>query len=222
MNTVVLGNGNDTVVAGNGLCTVVVGNGNDQVFLGGCYNTVSGGNGNDTVVGGQGYASVSLGSGRDLIELSGGHNDVTTGKGNDIVVLSGGGDNVVRCGGGTNTVVLSGWDNRVETGPSAGMNFIYGGCGMDTFVLGGPAGGKDWIASMSLGNGDVLDVRQALAATRWDGRLADLGAYLHVTQAGQDSLISVSDAGQRSSCIADLANCRVTLGELISHNALQL
>ncbi len=165
-DTIVVGNGNDTITAMAGISTIVAGNGKDQISIGGSYNTVVAGNGVDCVVGTNvDHSSITLGNGNSTVTLTGaGYNTVTTGSGNDVITLSGVG-------------------NWVNAGAAVTFNSIYGGAGQDTFVLAAAGSGFDKIYNFATCNGDQLDLQNVLAAQHWDGNSADLGHYL-TTQIG--------------------------------------
>ncbi len=55
--------------------------------------------------------------------------------------------------------------------------------------------GFDFIANFSVGNGDVLDLIPALAATSWSGQANSLGNYVQVAGAGGNAVISISPTG---------------------------
>jgi hypothetical protein len=63
-DTIVVGNGSDSITALAGISTIVAGNGNDKILIGGSYNTVVAGNGVDRVVAvNVDHTSITLGNG---------------------------------------------------------------------------------------------------------------------------------------------------------------
>src|SRR5689334_1186918 len=62
-----------------------------------------------------------------------------------------------------------------------GSNAISGGTGKNTFVIPAAGAGTDTIAGFADTNGDVLDLRAALAAAGWKGSQATLSKYLKVS-----------------------------------------
>jgi len=134
-DTIVVGNGSDSITALAGISTIVAGNGNDQILIGGSYNTIVAGNGADHVVG-----------------LNVDHTTIVLGNGGCTVNLTGQGCNVVQTGSGNDVISLSGTDNWVDAGAASTFNTIFGGAGKDTFVL--ALSGTDKIFNFDLRNGD--------------------------------------------------------------------
>ena len=165
-DTIVVGNGNDTITAMMGLSTIDAGNGTDQISIGGSYNTVVAGNGVDHVVG----TKVD-------------HSVITLGNGGDTVTLTGAGYNAVKTGSGNDVITLSGVGNWVDAGAAVVFNTIYGGTGHDTFVLPTPGSGFDMIYNFTTSNGDQLDLHNMLAVLRGDANATNLAHYL-VAQTG--------------------------------------
>ena len=202
MNTIVLGNGNNKVDAGSGLCTVVAGNGNNQIVIDGRYDTVLAGHGRNYVSGSVSFATVSLGDGGDSVRLDGDHNRVTTGSGDDVIWLSG-------------------RHNVIDAG--SGMNFIMGGDGNDTFVLNRAGHGQDRIAGFSLSGDDVLDLHATLSSAGWDGTVGNLGLVLNVVMSGHDTLLAVrTSPGAAFAQVADLVDVRTSMPDLLRHGCLLL
>ena len=79
IDTIVAGNGSDSITALAGISTIVAGNGNDQILIGGSYNLVFAGNGADHVVGvNVDHTTIALGNGGCTVNLTGaGCNTVT-------------------------------------------------------------------------------------------------------------------------------------------------
>ncbi|MGH8793713.1 MAG: M91 family zinc metallopeptidase [Stackebrandtia sp.] len=157
------GGGNDSVVvppdADTG-ATVVSGDGNDSVYAGdfglpfpmdedGPGHNVLGGSGNDSVALGGGDNRVSTGGGDDTVVLGNGDNHVATGDGNDTVtptVFGGDGNDTISSGRGNDTVSASGGNDSVYSGE--GDDTVRGGSGNDRIV------GGEGDDSIEAGSGD--------------------------------------------------------------------
>jgi hypothetical protein len=125
-----------------------------------------------------------------------------------------------QAGGGEYGQFLLGTDTITQ---SANMNFLSGGGGNEVFVLPAAGNGTDTITGFTETNGDVLDLRQALAATGWNGMAATLANYLKVTDSAGSTILSVAPTGiGAGTLIATLSNGgNLGLSDLLSHNALQ-
>ena len=218
----IFGNGgNDLIKAGDGEAVVTLGAGNSSVTLGAGYNAVLGGSGNTTVTGGP--------SGFNLVMLGNGNDTVTVGGTNDVIVLGTGTDMVsgtqgmsfITTGGGNDTIVLGGAHNTVNAG--GGMNTISGGTGTNTFVLATAGQGFDSIAGFTKTNGDVLNLRAALAATQWNGQAATLANYLKVTDSGGSATVAIASTGTGpGTAVATLIGSgNLGLSDLISRHSIQ-
>ena len=148
-------------------------------------------------IGGTGDTATLTG-GTETVQAFQGNNTITTGAGNDTIQISGSG-NVVNAGGGNNTIDDSGTGN--------------------TIVLPGAGAGNDHIYGYVLQNGDTLDLRAALASTKWNGTERTLGNYLSVATINNNAVISLSPSGSRAgSAIATLQGTgAVTLTTLLQH-----
>ncbi len=204
-DTIVVGNGNDTITAMAGISTIVAGDGNDQISIGGYFNTVVAGNGADHIVGTNvDHTSITLGDGGSMVTLTGaGYNAVKTGSGNDIITLSGVG-------------------NWVDAGAAVTFNTIYGGAGRDTFVLATPGSGFDKIFNFTTSNGDQLDLQNVLAAVHWDGNLADLGRFVTTTIVGDNTLLETTSGGVAVATVAQLVGVHYSLSMLEAQHSLLL
>jgi hypothetical protein len=200
LDTIVAGNGNNTIIAPGGLSTVVAGDGANKITIAGQFDTVVAGNGGNNVVGNADHAAIRLGNG------------------DNHVIVSGIGSNVVQTGSGNDIVQLSGFGNWVDAGAAINHNTIFGGVGGDTFVIQAPGGGYDAIYNFSLYNADQLDLTTALATTAWDGQMSDLGDYLHASSAGANTWLAVG--GGAGTNVAELMGVQATLGQLLAHNSL--
>ena len=94
----------------------------------------------------------------------------------------------------------------VISGPNATATLIAGETlydtgGDDTLVL--PASGSVTISGNTVNNGDLFDLRAALATTTWNGDISQLGSYLSAstTNGGQDLQVLIHPTGGTSSSI---------------------
>jgi Ca2+-binding RTX toxin-like protein len=203
-DTIVVGNGSNTITALAGVSTIVAGDGNDHILIGGSYNTVVAGNGIDSVVGvNVDHTSILLGDGGCSVKLSGtGQDVVKTGNGNDVICLSGGG-------------------NVVDAGAAFTFNSIFGAPGADTFVLAPVGSGFDKIYNFNLFSGDQLDLRNVLSGTHWDGQLSDLSHFLKTEIVNGSTLLECgTSAGGGAIEIAELVGTHFTLSMLEQHHCL--
>ncbi len=157
--TLTAGNGNDTIISGNGASAIALGNGNDTVQLGNGANTLILGDGSDNVLLGSGNSVVTLGNGNDSFHVGNGNNSALLGDGNDAIVLgkgnnsitAGNGSDNLGAGNGNNTVILGNGNDSLQFGN--GTNVVTVGDGNDNVLLGNGAN------MVSLGNGaDNLQV----------------------------------------------------------------
>ena len=95
------------------------------------------------------------------------------------------------------------------------------GAGGDMFVLPPASQGFDTITGFTEPNGDLLDLRAALASTGWNGKSATLGNYLKVTDSGGNTNIAIAAGGVGAGTpIASLSNTNYLLADLVSHHLL--
>jgi len=172
--------GNDTLVGAQVSDTLRGGQGDDSITGGGAYNEINGNQGQDTIVG-RSHVGDSLmgGQGEDLIDAraSAGHDSINGNMGDDAIwagsagaVLWGGqGDDVIH--GGTGSDWLSG---------DRGQNTVWGGAGADVFH--GMAQGQTRVMDFNAAEGDRVQI--------------DPGVGWHVSQQGDDTLISLDGGGQ--------------------------
>lgn len=188
-----------TITAGNAdpPATVIAASDADPVEL--ASNTVITATAGDHMIfiGGTGDTLTATG-GTETVQAFQGHNTITTGSGNDSISFAGSG-NTIDAGGGSNTLADSG--------------------SLNTIIMPGAGQGMDDIFGYVLQNGDLLDFRTALAATTWNGASATLGNYLHVTAAGSDAIVSLSQtSGGAPTQIADLRDAgQIGLSGLLAH-----
>ncbi len=149
--------GNDIVDGGNGRDSVTGGDGNDSLTGGDGSDTLTGNLGNDTLSGGNHADSITGGDGADNIDAGQSNDTVLGGAGNDTINGSDGldslsgedGDDSIL-GGGESDIISGGLDNDTVSGQS-GNDSVSGDDGND-LVLGGS--GND-SASGGLGNDTV-------------------------------------------------------------------
>jgi hypothetical protein len=202
-DTIVVGNGSDSITALAGISTIVAGNGNDQILIGGSYNTVVAGNGKDLVTGvNVDHTSIALGNGGSTVNLTGeGYNTVKTGSGDDVIHLSGIG-------------------NWVDAGAAVTFNTIFGGAGQDTFVLAPSGSGFDKIYDFNLFSGDQLDLHNLLTSTHWDGR-GDASHFLTTEMVSGGTVLEyAATPGGPETEVAELMNVHYSLAMLEAHHGL--
>jgi Ca2+-binding RTX toxin-like protein len=156
-NIFALGSGNDTISAGGGRNHIVLGDGQDRVLASGDYSDLVDGNasrlvflgnsGSATIFGGTGSDTFSGGTGPDYVQGgSAGKNFLAGGTG--LATLIGGGDgDLLIAGGSVGQLLKAGQGNETLIGGSGSDTFdgggkgsstqIFGGMGNDTFVSAG-------------------------------------------------------------------------------------
>lgn len=202
-DTIVVGNGTDSITALAGISTIVAGNGNDHILIGGSYNTVVAGNGVDQVLG-----------------LNVDHSSIVLGNGGCTVGLTGTGSNVVETGSGNDVISLSGTGNWVDAGAANTFNTIFGAAGKDTFVLGPSGWGMDKIYNFDVHNGDRLDLQSVLSDTNWDGKIGDLSHFLTTETVGGNTLLECTTSSGGSTTVAELMGTNESLAMLELHHCL--
>lgn len=203
-DTIVVGNGSDSITALAGISTIVAGDGNDRILIGGSYNTVVAGNGVDCVVG-----------------VNVDHSSITLGNGGCTVNLTGEGGNAVKTGSGNDVISLAGVGNWVDAGAADTFNTIFGGAGKDTFVLAPIGSGLDKIYGFNLSNGDQLDLRNVLSGTHWDGKLCDVSHFLTTEIVSGGTLLECATTpGGPTTEIAELMGTHYSLAMLEAHHCL--
>ncbi len=151
--TVLGGNGDDSIFSGTGDDVLGGGNGNDLISTAGGNNTISGGNGDDTLVGGGGNDLISGDNGNDSIAGGGGNDTLIGGNGDD--QLFGGDGQDVLFGGSGNDTLWGGDGDDVLYGGS-GNDFLVGGAGNDT--LWGGSGNDVFFFDSNFGNDVIADL----------------------------------------------------------------
>ncbi len=195
-STILLGDGNNTVnlaaagagnriVAGNGANRIAAGNGgNEQVTVGNGANVISAGGANDVVL---------AGNGNNTITMTGAAASVTTGSGNDVITLTGPGQATILAGTGTNRISFAGAGSRIVN--QGGTDLLIDTGSANTIELPRAGLGLVTIGANALTNGDVFDLRVAMAATAWDHSNATLGAFLSTGMQGNDATIAIDTDG---------------------------
>ena len=92
-DTIVTGNGDDTIDGGAGNDTITSGNGSDTIDGGDGNDIIRAGDGTDVVKGGAGNDSIEGGAGNDVIRGGAGNDNIDAGAGDDLVVLIGANQN---------------------------------------------------------------------------------------------------------------------------------
>ncbi|MCB4821864.1 calcium-binding protein [Roseicella aerolata] len=208
-SAVLLGNGNNVVRLDGQGNWVWLGSGSNQVTLTGEGNSAFLGAGNNAVTLTGDLGAVFTGGGNDVISITGTGNFVMTDEGDDRIAISGTG-NIVNAGGGRDTILLTGGsyamagdgDDLLRVQGSG--NTVDGGAGNDTIHLSGtehriilnaPGDGTDEIHGSIIRGGHLLDLRDALRSTGWDGDPERLADYVTVTRHKGDTLLSINLTG---------------------------
>ncbi|RBW60857.1 hypothetical protein DS909_03135 [Phaeobacter gallaeciensis] len=166
-DSIVTGNGDDTLMGGFGVDTIQAGNGSNLIDGGDQNDSITSGNGNDTVDGGGNNDTIVSGAGDDSVLGGSGDDNITTGAGSD-TVDGGTGNNTINTASGVETAdpdddrdlvnTTSGY-NRITTGE--GADTINSGDGEDTIDAGSGddvinAGGDDDSVQGGTGNDSIL------------------------------------------------------------------
>lgn len=176
-NTIMGGDGNDTLGApdSTGFNYVRGGLGSDAIFGGDGYDDINGNQGEDTITGGDGGNDWLLGGqGNDQVTAFAGNVIINGNMGND-TVTGGPGADTVR--GGQSEDIVRGGAGDDHLYADRGNDTVTGGTGADVFHF-QAAGGTDWITDFDGLAGDRIQL--------------DPGATYTVTQAGVDTLITLS------------------------------
>ena len=112
-------------------------------------------------------------------------------------------------------VFISGTGDTVSL--SGGNNSITDTGGGNTFVI--PAAGKgyDTFTNNILTNGDTLDLRTVLAATKWDGAASTLSEFLVVTNTPQAMVLQVAPGGPGMAMLSINGAQGTNLAGLLAH-----
>jgi len=122
-----------TITGTGGHDTIVGGDGNNSIRAHGLDNFVTGGAGNDTLIGPGGDDTIfAFGGGDDLLKCKTGDNKLRGGSGGISTLIGGSGDDTLK-GHGGNTSIVAGSGNDLIHG-RLGNNTIVGGSGQDTIT----------------------------------------------------------------------------------------
>lgn len=153
-DSIVGGDGNDTVVAGAGDNTVDGGAGNNSITSTTGADIITTGDGNDTISAGAGANVIDAGAGTNSVTTTTGDDRITTGAGAD-TISSGDGDDTINAGDGADNITAGDGNNTLVNG-EAGADTIVVGNGTSATVNGGD--GNDTITGGTGGislNGDA-------------------------------------------------------------------
>lgn len=163
----------ENLLLGEGSDTVIGGNGDDSLDGAGGNDTLTGGAGDDTLAGSAGLDVLNGGSGDDQLD-GGADNDTLSGGSGDDDLQGGLGDDALSGGSG---------DDRIEGG--AGADVLTGGSGSDSFVF-AIGFGNDRITDFasSGSSADVIELSTEL--------FADFASLIaSAAQVGDDVVITV-------------------------------
>jgi hypothetical protein len=169
----------DTILAGDGNNSVIAGNGHEVIYLGSGNSTLGASQGFNTIYG---YSSLPSDGGQDVYQLQGGHNTLFGGDGASTINAFAG-NNVINTGNGADSINLYGslspgasiyssssdvdsinlgsGADTVNAGPGTGT--INAGTGNDTIELGN---GGTWTViadttAASSGSTDIFQIDQS-------------------------------------------------------------
>ncbi len=202
-NSITVGTGTDTISAGSGGGeTVVAGDGANSISGGGANNDFTTGNGASKITATGASATIQAGNGGDTVLATGTGDQITTGSGNDSITVTAG-SAVIKAdlastrsnspGRATTSINQGGNDTLTDSGTNNTIALPLAGLGLDT-----TNGGV-------LANGDIFDLRAAMAATTWDRQMSDLGpisdiGHLGLQHAGATQYVPAGARRSRSGC----------------------
>ena len=123
------GDGNDSVLGGSGADTITGDDGDDTIDGGDGDDSVNAGDGQDSVAGGQGNDSIDGGNGRDTIDGGGGDDTINGQSGRDSLSGGSGNDNILA---GSDNDTVDGGDGDDSVDGQGGRDVIRGDVGNDT------------------------------------------------------------------------------------------
>jgi hypothetical protein len=167
--------GADSLAGGAGSDTVEGGDGSDTLQGNADADSLTGGAGDDLMYGGRGDDALVGGHGADRLVGDLGDDQLQGAVGNDSIE---GGEGADTLHGGQGNDVLVGGDGNDWLSGDRGDDLLTGGAGADTFHIGLGAG-HDMVVDFSAAEGDRVQV--------------DLGLTWSVSQAGADTVVSLSD-----------------------------
>ncbi len=133
---------NDSIIAGDGNDTVTVGIGATFVDGGDGHDTITAADGDDTIEGGDGHDMISAGAGNDSVRAGDGH-DTVSGEDGDDIIDAGDGDDLINGNAGLD-VINGGFGNDMLMG-DADDDTVFGGAGDD--VIGGGDGNDSLVGN---------------------------------------------------------------------------
>ncbi len=106
---------------------------------------------------------------------------------------------------------------QLLNGAGSGVSSPSGG---QTYVIPAAGHGVEAFTSNILAQGDILNLKTALAATNWNGSAATLPNYLKVTNSAQAATLSISStSGGASVPIATIDGATTaTLSSVLAHS----
>jgi Ca2+-binding RTX toxin-like protein len=174
-DTIIAGDGNDTITVGIGATSVDGGDGHDTIVAGDGNDTIEGGDGHDLITAGAGNDSVRAGDGNDTVSGEDGDDTIEAGDGEDLINGNAGLD-VINGGFGDDMLMGDADDDTVFGG--AGDDIIGGGDGDDSLV----GNSQNDVISGEAGDDSISAGSGADVATGGDGNDFING------QAGNDTL----------------------------------
>ncbi|MFT4556959.1 MAG: hypothetical protein ACI92S_002315, partial [Planctomycetaceae bacterium] len=130
-DSIIAGDGNDTITVGIGATFVDGGDGHDTITAADGDDTIEGGDGHDLIMAGAGNDSVRAGDGHDTVSGEDGDDTIDAGDGDDLINGNAGLD-VINGGFGDDMLMGDADDDTVFGG--AGEDIIGGGDGDDSLV----------------------------------------------------------------------------------------
>ena len=133
---------NDTIIAGDGNDTITVGIGATSVDGGDGHDTITAADGDDTIEGGDGHDLITAGTGNDSVRAGDGH-DTVSGEDGDDIIDAGDGDDLINGNAGLDNI-NGGFGNDILMG-DADDDTVFGGAGED--VIGGGDGNDSLVGN---------------------------------------------------------------------------
>ena len=136
LNSVIVdgGDGNDLIIASNSFAeSLIGGDGTDTILGQGGDDTIDGGDGNDSLLGGTGADTITGDDGQDTIDGGDGDDSINAGDGQDSVA-GGAGNDSIDGGNGRDTIDGDGGDDTLNG--QSGRDLLRGGIGNDNILAG--------------------------------------------------------------------------------------
>ena len=191
----------ETVVLGNGTNTVQGGAGNDSVLGGTGADTMSGGNSNDTLSGGAGNDTLNGDAGDDRLIGGPGNDQLNGGTGNDTLVVGGAGSDTIDGGADNDTLDVSalvGPLTVVMSGPTSGTVVDAAGSTVAFSNIEALAYGSNAVHITGTGAADAL-----VGSNQNDTMVGGTGNDTLDGGAGNDLILAQSDAGGAARDVVD-------------------